>query len=734
MKLDTFLNEGFFIFPLIPAARIGKRGANYYTGKEPAIKKWNMQASNDPVKIAEWEKTFAPCNWGIRTGRINDTRRLVIFDIDVKNNAGGLESFKLIIKKYGKPPDTYMVKTASGGFHLFFYTDYPFQEVRKHFKEYPGVDILGENKYYIVAPGSKIQYEGKTKLDEYKPIQGEITEIALLETWLGKNIKILEKTDDKKEKKITREKEIKEGERNDALVSLAASLWRGGKLTEAEIKQTLVIYNQRLVPPETEKRIDQIMQWVVEQDKNETENKSGVHPTDTGNATLFRQYLEQNFLYVYEMKRWYLFSSGIWKFDCNNMIGKKMLRFVQDMYKRAACISDEEDRKHAIKNVLRMESNTSQKSVFEILSRKLALSISNFDKIPDEINLKNGVLHLESGKFREHEKTDFFMRQANIFYTPETDCLQFRKFLSDIFLENTELIQYIQKILGRCLSADTSEQEVYIFYGDGENGKSTLTGTIRDILGDYAREVPPSKFLEDRSGDNTREYYTAELKACRAVFSSEPKKRCRLDMDMIKRATGGEEMSARQPYGMPFKFMPEFKVYISTNNKPKITDDSHGAWRRIRLIPFDYRVPEKTKDKYLKNKFMDEAAGIFNWMYEGFLMWKKEGLIIPESVRSATQEYKNEEDLTYNFLRDCCTLVKGGQVSTIDLYEAFQAWAHNNGERSAKYIPQIKFSKDVKRHARCEMRASNGRRYFLGIGLIDETQTEPDAKILSIFN
>lgn len=720
-----FLDKGFYLFPLIKKERIGKtQGDKFLTGKEPGIKKWNTLASNDPYQVNEWEETLKPANWGIRTGYITDVQRLVIFDVDVKNDAGGEESFKLFIRNYGKLPETYMVKTASGGYHVFFYTTHPFKEVRKHFAAYPGIDILGENKYFIVAPGSKIMYEGKEGFHEYKEIKGSVDNIANLEDWLGDSIGILEKVREKKQREVKRTEVIKDGERNDALVGLVTSLWKGGRLSKHEIETTLLEYNKRLDPPESNAKIAQLIEWVSGIEREEKVKLSSNHLTDTGNAQNLRSFLKDEFIFINELKRWFYFISGVWVIDAANSLGKKTIDYVQEMYTRAGLVDEEDLRKALVKHVLKMESNTAQKNMIDILSRMISVTVLDFDRDPLLFNMKNGVFNLRNGEHREHNKGDLYLKQSSVKYKQGEKCPAFLKFLSDIFCGKQEIIDYMQKVLGRILSSDVSEQEVYIFFGDGENGKSTLTGVLKEVLGDYACEVPPSKFLEEGRHDSSRDYYASDLKGARAVFSSEPKKRCVLDMDMIKRATGGEELSARQPYGMPFKFMPEFKTFISTNNKPKINDESHGAWRRIRLIPFDYRVPANKKDKYLKDKLILEASGVFNWLYEGYCKWKKEGLYAPTSVIHATQEYKNEEDLIYNFLKDCCKMIPGARTATHSLYETFLNWGRETGERQARFTTQIKFSKEVKKHTQIEIKSSGGKKYFLGLGLLADEEDE----------
>ena len=52
------------------------------------------------------------------------------------------------------------------------------------------------------------------------------------------------------------------------------------------------------------------------------------------------------------------------------------------------------------------------------------------------------------------------------------------KFLNETYADNLALVGYVQRLVGYWLTGFTSEQSLYIFLGDGSNGKSLLLETI----------------------------------------------------------------------------------------------------------------------------------------------------------------------------------------------------------------------------------------------------------------
>jgi phage/plasmid-associated DNA primase len=67
-------------------------------------------------------------------------------------------------------------------------------------------------------------------------------------------------------------------------------------------------------------------------------------------------------------------------------------------------------------------------------------------------------------------------------------------------------------------------------------------------------------------------------------------------------------------------------------------------------------------------------------MIEGCLIWQPEGLVPPQVVSEATDEYLASEDVINRWLEECCVKDPQAWTATADLYGSWKAWAENNGE------------------------------------------------------
>jgi hypothetical protein len=84
--------------------------------KRPLIKAWQKAASTHPDHIRAWAKQWPNALVGISCGQSG----LLVVDLDDKNGKQGSGVWIDLCQANGGEPDTYTVKTRSGGFHVYF--------------------------------------------------------------------------------------------------------------------------------------------------------------------------------------------------------------------------------------------------------------------------------------------------------------------------------------------------------------------------------------------------------------------------------------------------------------------------------------------------------------------------------------------------------------------------------------------------------------------------------------
>ena len=109
---------------------------------------------------------------------------------------------------------------------------------------------------------------------------------------------------------------------------------------------------------------------------------------------------------------------------------------------------------------------------------------------------------------------------------------------------------------------------------------------------------------------------------------------------------------------------------------------NYGIWLRIKLIPFTTRILEEKQDKNLEEKLMQESSGILNWLMEGAIRWRKEGLRPPRVVINATAEYRAEMDVIGDFFQERCIQKPEVHIKARELFKCYQDWCDENNERT----------------------------------------------------
>lgn len=439
--------------------------------------------------------------------------------------------------------------------------------------------------------------------------------------------------------------------------------------------------------------------------------------TDVGNAKRLVTHYGQDIRYNYTSGKWLIWEGHRWREENMEKIKRLAKDTVKKIYQEVPTGADKEERKKIVAHAIRSENtNRLDAMIKEAKSEpQVAVASTSLDQDPWLLNVQNGTIDLRTGKLRLHRRSDLITKLVPVDYNPEAKCPLWESFLDKIMGGRKELVRFLQQAVGYSLTGETIEQVLFVMWGSGSNGKSTFLNTLQALFGDYAKRTGFTTFLNDRNNDGKYNDLAA-LVGSRLVFASESKAGGSLNEAVIKEITGGDSISVRFLYKEFFTYTPAFKLWLCTNHKPWIQGADHAIWRRIRLIPFEIRISDEEADRTLPQKLMEELPGILKWAVEGCLSWQREGLVVPEVVRSATDEYRSENDVFLEFLEENCATDKTSEESNKKLYEAYWQWCYQNKEHP---LSRRAFGLRL-RDRGFEQRKSNGNRIWIGVKLIDK--------------
>jgi putative DNA primase/helicase len=429
--------------------------------------------------------------------------------------------------------------------------------------------------------------------------------------------------------------------------------------------------------------------------------------TDLGNAEYFAQLHGEHVRFDHRRKRWLLWGSHCWVADADGEIYRLAAAAMRARLRDAADLEDESARARAAKWAVTSEARSRVESMlwFAASLPNIADKGDRWDTDPWLLGVPNGVVDLRTSDLRPGRPEDGITMSTAVPYDAASRCPRWQRFLADIFDGDSALVSFLHRAIGYSISGDTSEQCLFLLYGGGANGKTTLVNTLRRILGDYAWNMPFATIeMRDRTAIPND---LAALVSRRFVTASETNDGTRLNEARIKTLTGCDPVTARFLHGEFFTFDPHAKFWLSVNHRPIVQDDSLGFWRRLRLIPFLRTFPV---NQSLPFELAAEAPGVLAWAVEGVQAWRRDGLNPPAIVTEATRVYERDSDPLADFIEEACEVTPESHIGAGELYKHYTQWGDRRELGSRERLSSTKFG--IKVSERFEsMRTRTGKVY-----------------------
>lgn len=424
--------------------------------------------------------------------------------------------------------------------------------------------------------------------------------------------------------------------------------------------------------------------------------------TEDGLAATFTRRYSKDWRYVAAWGRWLTWTGRRWNED--------IVLYVQHLVRGICRSASARADSHRLKAKLASASSISAVERIARCDPKHAATVDEWDADIWLLNTVDGVVNLKTSVMRAHDSQDRMTKITTA--TPRGQCPLWLSFLEQVTGGDQELQDYLQRMVGYCLTGSTQEHAMFFLYGTGSNGKSVFVNTLVTILGDYAANAPMETFMDNRSDRHPTDL--AGLRGARVVTATETEQGRRWNESRIKEITGGDRITARFMHKDNFTYPPTFKLMMSGNHKPAIRNVDEAMRRRMHLIPFEVTIPRDKRDRQLQDKLLRERDGILAWALDGCMQWQRSGLCPPQSVQDATSEYFEGEDAMGRWIEERCILTANAKSLTAELFNDWKQWADEAGEfvGSQRRFADLLITRGIEK-----WRNGAGLRGFKGIGL-----------------
>jgi putative DNA primase/helicase len=372
-------------------------------------------------------------------------------------------------------------------------------------------------------------------------------------------------------------------------------------------------------------------------------------------------------------------------------------------------------------------NNTRVNSVVEISRILTTISNDHFLQGSNIIVFRNGTLHLDvntpgtqsMGLFLPHSKENYATASLLYDYDPTAEPVTWLRILSRL---SPEVVALLQEYFGYCLTRETKHEIALWLTGLPGSGKSIIIAGLKAMAGSLAVQLSIS--------DIERSKFALPLIVGKhIIYSTEQFTTTPTSIDNLNKIVSGETLLIEEKYEKPFNYTAYQKIIWASSGLPEIPAGD-GFYRRFKVISVPHLRPDEV-NLDIKSLVMQDGPGILNWALLGLERLKKRGYFeIPQSVISATDQFKNKNNVVREFVEACCETGGNYKTQATPIYKTYSNWCLAN-----KYVP-ISITKLAAAWKALGYTNThlNGSSYWIGIRLKSETDLSDEKKDKYMFN
>jgi P4 family phage/plasmid primase-like protien len=252
-------------------------------------------------------------------------------------------------------------------------------------------------------------------------------------------------------------------------------------------------------------------------------------------------------------------------------------------------------------------------------------------------------------------------------YQPKSACQSWLTYLTSMLDQDGQRIALLQEYIGYLLTPDTSRQVALFLYGHEGTGKSTVAKVVEHLIG---KENCSYESLSNFGKDHAMTTMVhASLNICHEVS-----KMTAVGEECFKKFVSGEDSVINEKYVPGYSSTPTARILACVNTWPKFHDNTGSVYRRIKVIPFEHRIPIELQDNRLLEKFLNELPGIFNWSIEGLRRLNENGWTNCEAGERILNHYRLQAQPYLEFVQTCIRKKNGGFIAGPALHAAYREW------------------------------------------------------------
>jgi putative DNA primase/helicase len=274
----------------------------------------------------------------------------------------------------------------------------------------------------------------------------------------------------------------------------------------------------------------------------------------------------------------------------------------------------------------------------------------------------------------------------------------------------------LQQWCGYLLSGRLDRHKILVLHGAKRAGKSIIANIMAQLVGQAATATSTLKELGNDFGLSP-----LVGKQLLLIPDAHDRGDCLGAVERLKAISGCDRLDVNRKHkAILTSVQLQTRVVITCNQLPRFLDPSGALHQRLLVVHFPISHAGH-EDRSLPDQIRAELPGIFNWAYEGWLSLNCGDFAKPPSSTDILDRAEHILSPIKAFVDECCVMGATVQVTTNELWDAWQKWCKNTGHHPgnreklgndlAAALPDVE---------RKQLRCNNSRSYFyVGLSLND---------------
>jgi len=209
----------------------------------------------------------------------------------------------------------------------------------------------------------------------------------------------------------------------------------------------------------------------------------------------------------------------------------------------------------------------------------------------DELPVQNGILNLKTRELKPFTPEKIFFNKLPVEYNPSAECPMIDKFLSEVLTTDDDR-KVFYEMGGFCLLKEYRFEKAFMLVGNGRNGKDKSLELIKRLIGiENCCSVPLASIIPDSF--IISEFFGKMVNLAGDIDNKDLK-----DTGTFKGLTGRSLVSAQRKFLKAVTFQNYAKFIFACNDLPIVYDNSKGFWDRWVLLEYPFTfLPKEEIDK-----------------------------------------------------------------------------------------------------------------------------------------